>query len=434
MTATPPSASAGPRRLLAGLAPAALLGLPLAGALVALVHLTPLRDTALTRYLAHPVEYAELVLFCAAVGLLAVKLVRAFREKSACRSEPLPPWDGRPLPLSEAPRLLASLQNLPAWKRSSALARRTADVLGFLCRRGSAAELDDHLRDLADADAEAHENSYGLVKFITWAIPILGFLGTVLGITEAITGVSPEKLEKDLSAVTGGLATAFDATAAALALTMTVMFLSFVVEKLEQGVLRAVDDYAAGQLGHRFERAPAEATPVLDALREHGRVLLETVERVVRRQAEVWAESLSAVESRQAAEQERLTDALATALDRSLEGHARHAAELQEQAATSSRRLMEQMAEYRKAAADEAERQQAALARLTESLNELQAGEERLTRLQEGLDRNLGVVANAETLQQALHTLTAAVHLLTARVSAEPPRREAKPPGREKAA
>src|SRR5438270_597962 len=83
--------------------------------------------------------------------------------------------------------------------------------------------------DLADADAEGLETSYGLVKIITWAIPILGFLGTVLGITKAIAGVNPEVLEKNLNSVTDGLAEAFDTTASALALTMVVMFFSFVV-------------------------------------------------------------------------------------------------------------------------------------------------------------------------------------------------------------
>jgi hypothetical protein len=427
-----------PERRFAALVPALLIGLPLAAGLVALVHLTPLRDTVLARYLAHPVEYAEVLLFCAAVGLLTVKLVQAFGERIACRQEPLPPWDGRPQPVSEAGTLLATLQKLPARRRDSALGKRAAETLGFLCSRGSAVELDDHLRDLTDGDADARENSYGLVKFITWAIPILGFLGTVLGITEAIAGVNPEVLEKNLNAVTDGLATAFDTTAVALALTMVVMFYSFVVDKLEQGVARLVDDYAARQLAHRFERASPEAAPVLDALRHHGQVLLEAVDQLVRRQADVWAESLATAEARLVRQQQQFADALELAMSRSLEGHARQAAELQEQAAQSSAELVERMAGFQQAVADAAGRQQAALEKVAEGvagqarvLGGLQAGELQLVRMQQNLDRNLHLLANAETLQQAVHTLTAAVHLLTARSSVEA---AARPPGREMAA
>src|SRR5207253_5685714 len=123
------------------------------------------------------------------------------------------------------------------------------------CKRGSANELDDQMRALTDNDTVALEQSYSLIRFITWAIPILGFLGTVLGITGAIANVSPEQLEHDLQSVTNGLALAFDTTALALGLTMVTMFLSYLVDRGEQGVLVAVDEFADRQLAHRFERA-----------------------------------------------------------------------------------------------------------------------------------------------------------------------------------
>src|SRR5207247_4444274 len=114
---------------------------------------------------------------------------------------------------------------------------RVEHVLDFVESRGSVNELDDHIRTLADNDVMGQEGSYALLRFITWAIPILGFLGTVLGITQAIKGVTPEVLEKSLSSVTDGLALAFDTTALGLALTMVTMFCSFVVERFDQNVL-----------------------------------------------------------------------------------------------------------------------------------------------------------------------------------------------------
>src|SRR5262249_20098440 len=131
---------------------------------------------------------------------------------------------------------------------------RVADVLEFICSRGSARELDDQLRTLTDNDALALEGSYALTRFITWAIPILGFLGTVLGITGAISGVTPEKLESELHTVTDGLALAFDATALGLALTRIRMLVSFLVERVEQSMLESVDRFVDHQLAHRFER------------------------------------------------------------------------------------------------------------------------------------------------------------------------------------
>src|SRR5262249_59260018 len=108
----------------------------------------------------------------------------------------------------EAGPVLEGLGRLKRRFQNTCLVRRVTGVLEFVRSRGSAADLDDHLRTLADNDAVALEGSYALTRFITWAIPILGFLGTVLGITGSIgsiSGVSAEVLERNLGQVTSGL-------------------------------------------------------------------------------------------------------------------------------------------------------------------------------------------------------------------------------------
>ncbi len=170
---------------------------------------------------------------------------------------------------------------MPTRLRRSVIGSRTIAILDFLCRRGSAVDLDDHLRTLADNDALALENSYALTRFITWAIPILGFLGTVLGITGAISGVTPEKLETNLNSVTDGLALAFDATALALALTMIAMFTSFITERAEQAVLDLVDAFVDRELAHRFERGLPGSGAAVEAAQEQTNVVLKGMDSLV---------------------------------------------------------------------------------------------------------------------------------------------------------
>ena len=256
--------------------PAFMIGLPVAFALLWVFHAGPLKDTTAARYLKHEVECVELILFCCAVAALGTKLGRSLGEKAALRAgergEVVPAWDGETVPVDEAPNLLAALTQLPRRFKRTYLVARVADVLEFLRSRRSASELDDQLRSLADVDAMSLEGSYALTRFITWAIPILGFLGTVLGITGAITGITPEKLEKDLSAVTDGLALAFDATALGLALTMVTMFLSF-SSSAEQGVLEAVDRFIDHELRTLRARRPdsGEFTEVVRRRRRSSR-------------------------------------------------------------------------------------------------------------------------------------------------------------------
>jgi hypothetical protein len=428
--AAPADRAAGRERRGQGLLPALLAGLPLAAGVLALLHLTPLAQTAAARYVHNPVEYVEVVMFCCALAALAAKLGQHARERLAGRRPLLPAWDGKPVPVAEAGGLLAGVNAQPPRLHATRLVRRVTAVLDFLCSRHSAADLDDHLRALADNDAVALENSHGLVRFITWAIPILGFLGTVLGITMAISGVTPEKLENNLNEVTDGLALAFDATALALGLTMLTMFLTYVVDRLEQGALEDVDRYVDRQLAHRFERAAAGGDGVLEAVRHSTQALLRSNEELVRRQAEVWAKTVGEVDTRRAAEekrqQERFAGALEAALERTLRGHAEQAARLQKEAATASTQLLAQLTSLAETVRSTGREQQAALLQVAEQvaaqarvLGEVQAGEKDLLRLEQALHQNLTALAGAGAFEQALHSLTAAVHLLTARVPGE---------------
>lgn len=418
------------RRPSANLA-AFVVGVPLAVVLLVLFHKGPLHHTFLFRYLERPVEAVELILFCCAISALGAKFLQSLQERRAFQVEILPPWNGKPVPLSEAVNLRSGLHRLPPRLQNTFLVQRIRAVLDFLCQRGSAAELDDQMRALLDSDAVLLEGSYGLTRFITWAIPILGFLGTVLGITDAISGATPEVLEKNLSQVTDGLSYAFDATALALSLTMLTMFCSFPVERREQGILEAVDHEVERQLAHRFLRIAGDSGPFVEALRQNTQVLLDATGQLVERQAEIWARALTENERRMheasARQQEQMAGALEAALKSTLQTHSQLLAGLEKQAVEQSTGLFEQLGALASVVREQARDQQSALARVAEglaaqvaALGGLQQSEQRLLQLQAGLQQNLAALAGAGAFEQMLHTLTAAIHLLTARAGALP--------------
>ena len=435
MTRVQPTAAARPaprkeRRRGTTLA-AFVLGMPLAVAILCFIHFGPPRETVAVRYVKHPAEQIEVVMFCMALGALAAKLMAFRAERRACRMAIVPPWDGRAVPVAEAGKLLASLQRLSRRLQETLIVRRVRATLDFLCSRGSAAELDDQLRALADTDAVALEGSYGLIRFITWAVPILGFLGTVLGITTAISGVSPEVLEKSLSTVTDGLAEAFDTTALALALTMLTMFLSFLVERAEQSIHDQVDRYVDRELAHRFERAASEEGKYVDGLRRHAEVLLQAVDGLVQRQAKLWAQTIEEADRRRNDAEKRqqvlITEALEKALEHTIEAHDRRLAAQEKQVADHHAALLGQLQALAKSVGDTGNEQQASLAQVAagiaaqvQALGQLQDSDKYLRRLQETLNQNLAALAGAGTFEQAIHSLTAAIHLMTARTATTP--------------
>jgi biopolymer transport protein ExbB/TolQ len=365
-------------------------------------------------------------MFCMAVGALAGKMWRNTSERRACRITILPSWDGKAVPVTEAAGLVRQLDHLPTPLQNTWIVKRSVATLEFLRSRGSANELDDHLRSLADNDSLTLETSYSLIRLITWAIPILGFLGTVLGITGAISNVTPEALEESLGPVTNGLALAFDATALALGLTMLTMFFSFVTERSEQSILEQVDRFADRELAHRFGRTSPDTGEFVEIARSNTQLLTHAVDQLVHQQTTLWSDALAEADERRLEAEHRqgehLTAALQGALDRTLEVHASRLAAVEKQVLDRCNAVLERISGLVSATNRLGQEQHSALSQVCQRLTEqidavtrLGDGSKELCSLQESLDRSLASLAETGKFEEAIHSLTAAIHLLTAR-------------------
>ncbi len=378
----------------------------------------------LLRYCAgHPVEYAETGLFAWALVALVAKSWNVWRQRAALQRQLLPAWSGNPVPVEEAERLLFQLDQLPRPLQRSLVAQRYRGALDFVASRKSSAGLDDQLRHLADADADAVEGSYSLVRFITWAIPILGFLGTVLGITDAIANVTPEQLAKSITGVTDGLAIAFDTTAIALVFSMILMFLSFAVDRGDQRVLRGIDEIVQRQLAHRFEReGGTDRDGAAEFLHRGSQQLVQLHETLLQRQAAHWTAAMEDMTRRlDQAERTRHEDlclALRLMLDATLESHQQRLLALEAEMREETGQLTPRFEDISRALREVSHAlhgygQHAA--EQTGLLGKLLDSEHQILRLQESLNLTQQTLAQSNTFEQAMHALTAAIHLLTAR-------------------
>ena len=135
-------------------------------------------------------------------------------------------------------------------ERSKALVgKRLLRLLGVWDTTGSAFQLER----AADADAELYElsmtSSFSLPKVLLWAIPLMGFIGTVIGMSQAVgsfdavlsSADNVDGLKNGLVKVTGGLGTAFDTTYLALVLSVILAFPLNVCERNEDRLLSQID-------------------------------------------------------------------------------------------------------------------------------------------------------------------------------------------------
>ena len=149
--------------------------------------------------------------------------------------------------------------------RQFMLMNRITIALSNLKNLGRVSDVDEILRSQAEADEAVSESSYILLGGFLWAIPILGFIGTVLGLSIAIgqfgvamtaAGGAPEALMPALKNVTGGLAIAFDTTLVALVFALIIQMLVTFLKKAEQEFLDSCSEYCSRNIVNRLRLLP----------------------------------------------------------------------------------------------------------------------------------------------------------------------------------
>lgn len=378
----------------------------------------PLHSEFLIRYTAsHPINMTEVALFFVGMAALICKLVTLLGEMKSSTLIELPePVDG--LSTEETcQELLEKLDQLPARAQTTYLGKRLRSVVQTVSRRGLADGIDEDLRYHADLDIGRQQDSYGLVRIAIWAIPMLGFLGTVVGITMALgdfanqlgVGEAGGDLNSSMKGLLAGLYVAFDTTALALALAMFMMFLQFTLERMESQLLSSVDDRAATELAGRFEQLGAARDPVVASVTRMSASLVRSIESLGERQAEVWRSTVE--------ETGRLfSDSLANTLDHSLQTFA-HSLGKQEENALGQ--LQNRLGHWQAALEQNASllaAQQQEILRQSELLAQVANATGDVAKLETVLNRNLETLAGSKNFEDTVMSLAAAIQLLSTRL------------------
>lgn len=205
-------------------------------------------------------------------------------------------------------RLAAFIENRPWYRRHGAWDRRLATGLLQFARGESKAAVRDTLRAQAEVDEASLASRYTVVKLLLWAIPLLGFIGTVEGIGAGVghfslqlsehtsvaepapgpvsiangasgIGGGLDQVRGSLQEVTGGLGRAFDTTYLALVLAVVLMLGMALLEKTEVDRMLDFDEYCqvdfAARLPLRSQLLPEEVRGLADSVESTLRSLAQ---------------------------------------------------------------------------------------------------------------------------------------------------------------
>lgn len=143
---------------------------------------------------------------------------------------------------------------------------RITSALSNLRNLGRVTDVDEILRAQAEADESSMETSYSLLQGFVWAIPVLGFIGTVEGLSIAIGGFGSvlasandfEQVKASLRGVTGGLSTAFETTLHGLVAALIIQLIQTGMKKSEEEFLDGCSEYCSRHIVSRLRLMPFE--------------------------------------------------------------------------------------------------------------------------------------------------------------------------------
>jgi biopolymer transport protein ExbB/TolQ len=200
------------------------------------------------------------LLFCWSLAILFTKWRKLRLQRKALDRKIVDVGSEFTLSPGSAQDLLLSIRSKVDDPRNFMLLNRIALVLSNLKNTGARSDVSEMLRSQAEIDEAQMESSYGHIRGFVWSIPILGFIGTVLGLSEAIgsfgsmlSSGSGEILDikAGLQQVTGGLATAFDTTLLALVAALVTQLLITMLKKKEEMFLDECNEFCQEHIVNR---------------------------------------------------------------------------------------------------------------------------------------------------------------------------------------
>lgn len=190
----------------------------------------------------------------------------------------------------------------------------------------SASQLMEVNREASGLDQEDMAGRFTLTKYILYLLPVIGFIGTVEGISRALMNISVVlPMVKDLDAflsnltgVTSALQIAFDSTLLALFLSAALMLVQTLVYRKSEALLARVDGWivehvlpGVGTRDPMTDRIDEIITPHMDRLRAELATILAPAAQALQVEAEKIGQSLQAPVSQLAASLDRFPASMA---------------------------------------------------------------------------------------------------------------------------
>jgi biopolymer transport protein ExbB/TolQ len=235
-----------------------------------------------------PAQFLCYSCFTWAGFILLSRYLEVRRQRRAFGLQLLPIEEGARILFEDARPLQRKVEQLNQQRGPFILANMIRLALAKYAISRSSQAVSETIRTQAEVEQGRLVTSMATVHYLAWAIPAIGFLGTVVGLAGSLTMTGKLAEETFLAQATGYLTFAFDCTLVALGVSLVLMFLLHSVQRDEEALVIDCQQYCLEHLINRtYEPEPLgdhAALPGLAAGERGGAptTALGRTERIVR--------------------------------------------------------------------------------------------------------------------------------------------------------
>jgi biopolymer transport protein ExbB/TolQ len=187
-------------------------------------------------------QEGEIIHFVWAMLIIGYKALLVRRERKLLDRELIHVPEGIKVLPEDAKDYARQLDALPDEDKGKLVVRALQRTLDRFAGTRSIRDSAETSRAVCDSEADRLDSGLAMIRYIAWAIPAIGFIGTVRHIGDALLQAN-QAVGGDITAVTSSLGIAFNATFVALSLTIVLMFFLHQLQQSQEQFVHDTDHW-----------------------------------------------------------------------------------------------------------------------------------------------------------------------------------------------
>jgi biopolymer transport protein ExbB/TolQ len=192
-------------------------------------------------------QEACFILMFWALAIMGYKAVKIVGERRLLDVDLVPVAEGMRIWPEDTLEFARQVQQLPDEQQQMLLPRALLNALRRFNSTRNIQDVSSSTNTICESEAERLESELSMIRYISWAIPSIGFIGTVRGIGEALAQAD-KAVQGDIAGVTQSLGVAFNSTFIALLISIFLMFLVYQLQLLQERLVFDTQAYCDDKL------------------------------------------------------------------------------------------------------------------------------------------------------------------------------------------